>query len=466
VSRLLPRGLAAQLTALLLLALAGGQLAAFWILTGERRGALETLRHEQVVERLTLLVRVLLAAPEDAWARLIAAAGDDELALRLEHGPPAATAGELGRGLAGLVARRLGLSPDRVRVELEPAGRSLPGLVPWPAREDDEDERGIWGRRWAAANVAVGLAPDRWLRATVRLPPQPPGFGGPTLVALVTTALALILAVLVTARRITRPVRALALAADRLGRGEAVEPLPERGPDELRRATRAFNTMQARLRRFVDDRTRILAALGHDLRTPITALRLRAEFVEEDEARERLLATLDEMQRMVEATLAFARDEAGSEAAREVDLAALVEGVCEDLRELGREVAVEPGPRLVARVRPLALRRALRNLVENAVAYGGRARVTLRREAGEAVVTVEDDGPGVPEDQLERVFEPFVRLEGSRSRETGGVGLGLAIARSVVRAHGGEVTLTNRPGGGLTAMVRLPLGAGAALSRS
>ena len=187
-----------------------------------------------------------------------------------------------------------------------------------------------------------------------------------------TTALALVLAVLVTARRIVRPVRALALAADRLGRGEAVEPLPERGPDELRRATRAFNTMQARLRRFVDDRTRLLAALGHDLRTPITALRLRAELVEEDEARERLLATLDEMQRMVEATLAFARDEAASEAAREVDLAALVEGVCEDLREIGREVAVEAGPRLVARVRPLALRRALRNLVENAVAYGGR----------------------------------------------------------------------------------------------
>ena len=164
---------------------------------------------------------------------------------------------------------------------------------------------------------------------------------------------------------------------------------------------------------------------------------------------------------MVEATLAFARDEAASEAAREVDLAALVEGVCEDLREIGREVAVEAGPRLVARVRPLALRRALRNLVENAVAYGGRARVSLRGEAGEAVVAVEDDGPGIPEDQLERVFEPFVRLEGSRSRETGGVGLGLAIARSVVRAHGGELTLANRPGGGLTATVRLPLGAGA-----
>jgi signal transduction histidine kinase len=138
--------------------------------------------------------------------------------------------------------------------------------------------------------------------------------------------------------------------------------------------------------------------------------------------------------------------------------------VCEDLRELGRAVEVAAGPRLVARVRPLALRRALRNLVENAVAYGGCARVGLRREAGEAVVTVADDGPGIPEDQLERVFEPFVRLEDSRSRETGGVGLGLAIARSVVRAHGGELTLANRPGGGLTATVRLPLGTGAAPS--
>jgi signal transduction histidine kinase len=263
--------------------------------------------------------------------------------------------------------------------------------------------------------------------------------------------------VILSTRRITRAVTALAAAADRLGRGEAVPPLAEEGPDEVRRATRAFNEMQARLRRFIDDRTRLLAALGHDLRTPITALRLRAEFVEEDEVRERLLATLDEMQRMVEATLAFARDEAHSEEVRELDLAALVDGVCEDMAELGRPVTFASTSRLVAPVRGLALRRALRNLIENALTYGERARVALRNTPTEAVITVDDDGPGIPAGDLERVFEPFTRLETSRSRETGGVGLGLAIARSVARAHGGELELSNRPEGGLRATLSLPL---------
>jgi signal transduction histidine kinase len=167
------------------------------------------------------------------------------------------------------------------------------------------------------------------------------------------------------------------------------------------------------------------------------------------------------MHQMVEAALGFLRDEAASEPAREVDVAALVEGLCEDLRELGQEVHFTGPERLVARLRPTALKRALRNLIENAVAYGKRARVALAAGPGEITVTVEDDGPGIAHADLERVFEPFVRLEGSRSRETGGIGLGLAIARSVVRAHGGDIALANRPEGGLRATVRLPVAASA-----
>jgi signal transduction histidine kinase len=457
--RLWPRGLAGQLVLVLLLAMVAGQAAAFWLFADERRAALDTLRYQQIVDRLATVVRMVRAVPDDQQPALIAAAAGPELALRVVARPHAPPPRPPERWLARRIARAFDMAPEQVRVEL----RRPPGHGRWrdwsppEGASPDEPPR----RRWRVVGVAVQLGPGRWLEATLVPGPPPLGLGRLTLVAWLLTAGLLVLVVALSARRIVRPLRALGQAAERLGRGEPVPPLPEAGPDELRRTTRAFNEMQARLRRFIDDRTRMMAALGHDLRTPITALRLRAELVEEEEARERLLATLDEMHQMVEAALGFLRDEAASEPAREVDVAALVEGLCEDLRELGQEVHFTGPERLVARLRPTALKRALRNLIENAVAYGKRARVALAAGAGEITVTIEDDGPGIAQADLERVFEPFVRLEGSRSRETGGIGLGLAIARSVVCAHGGDIALANRPGGGLRATVRLPVAASA-----
>lgn len=199
----------------------------------------------------------------------------------------------------------------------------------------------------------------------------------------------------------------------------------------------------------------MLAAIGHDLRTPITSMRLRSEFVADEETRRKLLATLDEMQTMTEATLTFAREEAMREETRTVDLSALIESLCADLSDLGWDVTFRNGERIAYRCRPDALRRAVRNLIENAVRYGQRARVFLASTDNAIEVAVEDDGPGIAEQEFERVFAPFVRLENSRNRETGGVGLGLAIARSIVRGHGGDITLAN--GGGLHATIRLPL---------
>jgi signal transduction histidine kinase len=215
--------------------------------------------------------------------------------------------------------------------------------------------------------------------------------------------------------------------------------------------------MRGRLQRFVQDRTRMLAAISHDLRTPITTLRLRAEFIDSEETRAKILETLEEMQRMTEATLAFAREEAATEETRRVDLAALVDSVCADLADLGQDVTFSGPERLTYDCRPLSLKRALRNLIENAVAYGERARVALVASEDALCVVIDDDGPGIPEADFERVFQPFVRLEESRSRETGGIGLGMAIARSIVRAHGGEIELANRPAGGLRVTIRLPV---------
>lgn len=475
-----PRSARGQLLALLLLAVVAAQLLSVAILSDERRLAVASVRREVALAQLVSVVRLLRLAPPEAEAAVLAAASVPRLRFSLAGEPLlAASDGGGERRLARGLRRLLGDDAAEVRLDL----RRLPRVVRLEppeaeaavdadagdggpdadAPERDRPRRGGGWRRGhpppvVALAASVRLPDARWLNVEAEIRPPVLAVALPSLLALLLTAAGVTLVASLSLRRITRPLGALALAADRLGRGEAGDPLPEAGPAEVRGATRAFNEMQARLRRYVDDRTRMLAAIGHDLRTPITTLRLRAELVEDEATRDGLVATLDEMQRMVEATLAFARDEAATEPAREIDLAALVEVLCEDLRELGRDVASLGGERLPLSLRPVALRRALRNLVENAVAYGGRARVGVRREGTDAVVVVEDDGPGIPEGQLARVFEPFVRLEESRSRATGGVGLGLAIARSVVRAHGGEVTLANRVGGGLTAEVRLPLG--------
>jgi signal transduction histidine kinase len=233
--------------------------------------------------------------------------------------------------------------------------------------------------------------------------------------------------------------------------------VPEEGPADVRRTTHAFNVMSDRLTRFVADRTRMLAAIAHDLRTPITGMRLRAEMIEDDETRARILDGLNEMGEMTEAALAFAKTDAQSEESRRVDLASLVESVCDDFVDGGAEVNFDGPERLDFTCRPTALKRAARNLVANAVRYGGSAEVALAQDETMITLSVADRGPGVPDEQLERVFDPFVRLEESRNRETGGSGLGLSIARNIARAHGGDVTLANRAEGGAVARLSLPL---------
>ena len=288
--------------------------------------------------------------------------------------------------------------------------------------------------------------PSAWLNAVLRLGRPPRRTGGPeTLLLVVGLSLAAVLLVgLVFLRQLTRPLAGLAEAARAAGRGD-------RAARELREAAAAFDDMQARSARFDAERTRTLAAVGHDLRTPITCLRIRAEMLD-DEAREPMVRTLDEMRVMADGLVAYACGAGEAEAEDEVDLAALLRRLCE---ERGATLThVEPA---VVRGLPVALVRAFGNLIDNALRYGGAARVRLAREGREAWVAVEDDGPGIASERLAAVLEPFVRGEGSRSARTGGAGLGLAIARAVAQAHGGTLELANREEGGLRAEIRLPL---------
>jgi signal transduction histidine kinase len=255
---------------------------------------------------------------------------------------------------------------------------------------------------------------------------------------------------------ITAPLADFAVAAERLGTDVNAPPLLEDGPTEVRKAARAFNQMQRRIRSFVDDRLRMLAAIAHDLRSPITRVRLRIEqVIMEPETQRKILADLDEMAAMVESSLAFARDEAADEPTQLVDLSALLSTICDGAIDAGENAEFQFEERCVLSGRPLALKRLFANLVENAIRYGGSANVAIAVDAHTVQVTVDDTGPGVPESEMENVFKPFYRIDRSRNKRTGGVGLGLATARSIARAHGGDVFLANRSNGGLRVIVRL-----------
>ncbi|TAN59199.1 MAG: two-component sensor histidine kinase [Magnetospirillum sp.] len=214
--------------------------------------------------------------------------------------------------------------------------------------------------------------------------------------------------------------------------------------------------MQGRIRRFVDDRTQMLAAISHDLRSPITRLRLRTELLPEGEGRDKMLRDLDEMEAMVASSLDFARGEAADEATQTIDLAATLEAICDNAADMGLATEFEWERRLVCACRPAAIKRALANLIENAARYGRQAKVRAYSNEQAIEVVIEDAGPGIPEAELEKVFGPFYRVEGSRNRKTGGIGLGLTVARGIIRAHGGDILLQNRPEGGLRVTVTLP----------
>jgi signal transduction histidine kinase len=256
---------------------------------------------------------------------------------------------------------------------------------------------------------------------------------------------------------ITQPLSNFAHASEQLGMDVNAPPLDENGPDEVRAAARSFNQMQTRIRTFIEDRLRMLAAIAHDLRGPITRLKLRIEQIDlEPNAQAKMLADLDEMAQMVESSLAFARDEATDEASQPVDLAALIETICDDAADAGRKAEFLWEGRLVYQGRPFAMKRLFANLIDNGLRFGGKVTVSASNAPETLQVFIDDRGPGIPESERENVFRPFFRLEKSRNKRTGGIGLGLATARSIARAHGGDVILANRPEGGLRATVTLP----------
>jgi len=490
MKKLFPRSLAGQLIALTLAAVAIAQIISLIVFWDDRRVAIRAAIREQVFERTISIVRLLQETHPSQHAALLRAGGTGRLFFSLDPDSivPLEDAVRANSKMNRRLAHALGVAPSEIRMRLIDGPWRLfrskgGGHRPWhdnfssyeefeDDHDDDDDDEHDDERRYEnddrdshheyrghagphGMQIAIRMDNGRWLNVSSQLLPPPP-WTWQSLLAGAIAAILISAIVVFMARRIARPMRALAEAAETFGRGGEAMPLAETGPLEVRRTTRAFKSMRERIDRFVRDRTRMLAAISHDLRTPITSLRIRAEFIEDAELRSKILESLTDMHRMTEESLAFLREEAAQEPTRSTDLSALIDSLCEDLRTAGQDVLFIESPKVIYPCRPVALKRALSNLIGNAVRYGQRARVSLKDGLEDIEILVEDDGPGIPEDARERVFEPFVRLEESRSSETGGLGLGMAIARSIVRAHGGDIALSNRPEGGLRATLHLP----------
>ena len=380
-----------------------------------------------------------------------------EEVLTVRYGPEPPAGEPLGRHrlmFRDALAKSLGVDPRSVVIS-----QHGPRIIAFggrrrgrPLRMDSGPEPLLYGRfqigvrgsdgRWIIVQPRSGVGFDPWQQRLLL---------GSALAALAVSPLAWAFS-----RRLAAPITALAQGAERLGRDPRAPPLDMGGSAEVAAAVAAFNEMQVRLRRYVDDRTTMIGAIAHDLRTPLTRLRFRIESIPEP-LRSKLAADVDQMEAMVASTLSFVRDAATPRDRRKLEVASLVETVMDEAALTGADAAVERADRVVVDGDPLALQRLVANLVDNALKYGASAHARVFTDGDMAVIEVDDNGPGMPETEIERVFEPFRRLETSRSRETGGIGLGLAVVRAVARSHGGDVVLRNRPHGGLSARVTLPL---------
>ena len=452
MKRLLPKSLIGQIALVMAAALLVAQAINFNLIFSERQRATLAQIEGPAISRFV------------QFAQRLAPLGADQRALLLP-GPGRRTRFSIGS--ESLVRGEPRDPRIEQRIRETAAEQNIPLSQVRAAVSDEVPER-LRRRRGRSFQTLLlsGRLPDgSWVNARMITARPSPWIGLRVLGSTLLIYLIVLGAMIWIAARLARPLRDLTAAAERFeGRGEAPQVTP-RGPADVQRAILAFNAMSARVSAMLDEKDRMLGAIGHDLRTPLASLRIRAENVEPEEERQKMAATIEEITSMLDDTLALARSGRAAEPARNVDLGALADAVVEEFHALGHDVEMESPERRIACVQPHLLRRAVRNLIENAVKYGGAARVAVRPLGDQVAIEVSDGGPGIPEAEMENVQEPFYRLEASRSRETGGSGLGLTLARAAAQAHGGRLELENRPEGGLLARILLPRERSAASGR-
>ncbi len=467
-----PGTLFSRLVLVLVVGLIAAQLLAGIVLYQER---IRTLYHAsglQSAQRISEIVHLLESHTSDERQHLIRVLNTSRLRIGLGGAAWNESGTESGNealeGLFSTILRR-NLGDGRLmQVTVTPA-QQLPEVFPKLQHPGAGRGQGLGrGRRHRMAEMGlspgsglyflarVQLQDGAWVTFDHRVPEQSADWPWRLSLTVAILLIAVVALSTLAVRWITRPLSTLADAAEQLGRDLNSPPVPASGPLEVKRAAIAFNTMQARLRLFIEDRTRILAAVSHDLKTPLTRLRLRTEMLKDADLQKRFLKDLGEMQTMTNATLDFLQGMETQEEIQPVDTHALLESLIEDAEERGQSIQMKGNRPHHYPARPLALKRCLYNLIENGLKYGRNVQVHLRELPEQLEIVIADEGPGIPEDKLDQIFEPFFRLESSRSRDTGGTGLGLSIARNIARAHGGDLVVRNRPEKGLEAVFSLP----------
>jgi signal transduction histidine kinase len=391
-----------------------------------------------LLEKVAVIVRMIEAAEPSQRPQLTQAVGDDSFNVSWS-----ATRG----GIDVPILDDPGFHSDQVFKQ----------LLKGPERRMEAYEPSDWPGPGGHYALVVQLVDQSWLMFSAPSRSWGLAEGPRSLVVLMLVLISTALVTLIATRRLARPLQHFAQGVRRFGADFRAPPIEPVGPHEIRQAILAFNGMQAQLQHFIQDRTQMLAAISHDLRAPLTRLRLRGEFIEDADQQHRLFRDVDEMQAMINTALEFFRDDARLEQATQLDLAELLQTLIDDYRDQSIDITFNGPPRLVYFGRPLGLKRVMTNLMDNAIHYGLAPEIELQHSPGQVTVRVLDRGPGIPQEQHEQVFLPFFRLEGSRNKSTGGVGLGLSTARAIVLEHGGTLTLENRPCGGLAAVVVLPV---------
>ncbi|NOX74820.1 MAG: HAMP domain-containing protein [Alphaproteobacteria bacterium] len=459
---LLPDTIAFRAMALLVVGLAFTHFISNLFYTNDRESALLAAGGEHSIQWVATMGMVSDTVSGKDWDKVIERANSDDRVVSMTAAPWVTS--HTGSGWREMALQRelarhvTPVQLEKYRISYVPANRIGRDY----ATVHTELTPGNSGRLMEMSDgmilISMLLDTGDWLNMAAAVQPPPPLFSARLGLSMAVMLVAVVAISALIVGRMTEPLKQLSRAAEKLGMDVQAPAIPEIGPEEVRRTARAFNVMQNRIRRFVEDRTQMLGAIAHDLGTPITRLRLRAEFVEDKAVRAKVLRDLDDMQQMVASTLSFIREESASEPQSTVDISSLMSRVCDDFADQGLDVTLEDVPRwILVDCRPVALRRALGNLVDNAVKYGQSAQVSLVQEDSALKIMIEDQGPGIADDRQEDVFKPFLRLEDSRNRETGGTGLGMSVARTIIRAHGGDIRLNNRAEGGLSIEVRLPL---------
>ncbi|NIL18751.1 ATP-binding protein [Pseudomonas sp. AN3A02] len=391
-----------------------------------------------LLEKVAVIVRMIEAAEPSQRPQLTQAVGDDSFNVSWSA---------TRAGIDVPILEDPGFHSDQVFKQ----------LLKGPERQMEAYEPSDWPGPGGHYALVVQLVDQSWLMFSAPSRSWGLAEGPRSLVVLMLVLISTALVTLIATRRLARPLQHFAQGVRRFGADFRAPPIEPVGPHEIRQAILAFNGMQAQLQHFIQDRTQMLAAISHDLRAPLTRLRLRGEFIEDADQQHRLFRDVDEMQAMINTALEFFRDDARLEQATQLDLAELLQTLIDDYRDQSIDITFNGPPRLVYFGRPLGLKRVMTNLMDNAIHYGLAPEIELQHSPGQVTVRVLDRGPGIPQEQHEQVFLPFFRLEGSRNKSTGGVGLGLSTARAIVLEHGGTLTLENRPCGGLAAVVVLPV---------